>query len=666
MLLKSKLNNKVYERVVDHTNSDDTLVVWKAVIEEFASNEAANQERIWNEFSSMPFDNSDVPGFITRLKSMIKKMYEVGITMPLNILSYEILKKLPQTTELTTIATTIKHCRSPLTATLVIHHLKLYANNLISSSKNTKSQVALLTEEVICTKSAHHPKATHPKTQCWKLYPHLNPHRHSNLSKTLEASKPFEELHMDLVGPIAPVSRGGHRYFLTVVGSPTCFVSAISLKRKNDATESIMQAINLKAKRFGYYPTVLHSDRGTEFVNSLLIEFCNLHSIRSRQSNAYTPQQNGLAERFNQTILESVRAVFKDSGLRKDLWNEVVKSCALSLNQIPMHRSKKSPFELFKNRSLPLKYFKPIGIHVSYLILPEVTGSKLSPKGELGRLVGYNDELRSYRILSDTGQLINSNHVQFLNYLSASTTVDSDLDFSLPEEPPDSAVSNTVWNYSKTVWIFKTKPSTPSSAKKKKGRLCIQGFLQVPGQDYGETFAPTGKFTSLLILLMFSLDKKLSIRQFDVKSPFLFAPLEEELYIKTPKGSKQKAPFLRLKKSLYGLKQAPANWYNTLISWFKEISFNQSSADPCLFIHKEKLSFIFFHVDDLVVVGQVGAFEKHFLSRFPNSSPHDPDALPGMELYYDNNSVQLSQKKLIEKGLELAGIQKCRPVKNLR
>ncbi|POW03243.1 hypothetical protein PSHT_11792 [Puccinia striiformis] len=191
MLLKSKLNNKVYKRVVDHTNSDDTLVVWKAVIEEFASNEAANQERIWNEFSSMPFDNSDVPGFITRLKSMIKTMYEVGITMPLNILSYEILKKLPQTTELTTIATTIKHCRSPLTATLVIHHLKLYANNLISSSKNTKSQVALLTEEVICTKSAHHPKATHPKTQCWKLYPHLNPHRHSNLSKTLEVNRRF-------------------------------------------------------------------------------------------------------------------------------------------------------------------------------------------------------------------------------------------------------------------------------------------------------------------------------------------------------------------------------------------------------------------------------------------------------------------------------------------
>ncbi|KNZ64190.1 hypothetical protein VP01_10570g1, partial [Puccinia sorghi] len=59
--------------------------------------------------------------------------------------------------------------------------------------------------------------------------------------------------------------------------------------------------------------------------------------------------------------------------------------------------------------------------------------------------------------------------------------------------------------------------------------------------------------------LMFAIDKKLPIRQFDVKSAFLYAPLKEELYIKTPEGSKQKSLFLRLKKSLYGLKRAPAN-----------------------------------------------------------------------------------------------------------
>ncbi|KNZ46536.1 hypothetical protein VP01_7192g1, partial [Puccinia sorghi] len=104
--------------------------------------------------------------------------------------------------------------------------------------------------------------------------------------------------------------------------------------------------------------------------------------------------------------------------------------------------------------------------------------------------------------------------------------------------------------------------------------------------------------------------------------------LKEELFIKTPEGSKRTAPYLRLRKSLYGLKQAPANWYDTLTLWFNEIDFVQSTSNPCLYIQKSKKSFIFFHVDDLIVIGDVNTFES----------------------------------KLIEKGLEMAGVQECQPV----
>lgn len=90
------------------------------------------------------------------------------------------------------------------------------------------------------------------------------------------------------------------------------------------------------------------------------------------------------------------------------------------------------------------------------------------------------------------------------------------------------------------------------------------------------------------MLLMFSINKKLLLKQFDLRSAFLYAPLKEELDIKTLEGSKQTAPFLKLKKSFYELKQAPKNWYNTLTPWFEEINFEQSTADTCLFIHKNK------------------------------------------------------------------------------
>jgi transposase InsO family protein len=85
-------------------------------------------------------------------------------------------------------------------------------------------------------------------------------------------------------------------------------------------------------------------------LNSSLEEFCWEHLIKQHTSNAYTPQQNGLVEWFNCTILE-------DSGLDKRYWNEIAKVSSLTLNQIQAPRSKKSPFELFKDRTLPLKYF---------------------------------------------------------------------------------------------------------------------------------------------------------------------------------------------------------------------------------------------------------------------------------------------------------------------
>lgn len=544
------------------------------------------------------------------------------------------------------------------------------------------------------------------------------------------ASKPFEELHLDLIGPISPSSREGHKYILTVVDSHTRFCSAIPIKAKSEVATVLSDSIDLEAKRFGYYPTVLHSDRGTEFLNATLKEFCNKHLIRSRTSDPYTPQQNGLAERYNRTILESLRTILKDSSFPLRFWNDIVKVSTLTLNQIPAHKSKKSPFEQFKNRSISIDFFRPIGNRVSYLILPPKTTSKLMPKGQLGTLLGYNDEIKSYRILSDDGKIIDTKNVRFLDemktvkgcdeedleiILEVDRTIDeipyddsnqsmSDEDDHKPESKEDqtpievdsdtssdsssnssddnnddietllcpqeshsrklrdrtdkvkpvkyshltsdpgsfkkamASTDKSKWNeaaneelnnieahevwedmwsrpdsFLHTLWIFKTKPATLSSNERKKARLCIQGFAQLP-EECGNTFAPTGKFTTLLILLMFAIDKKLKLRQFDVKSAFLYAPLKEEVYIKTPEGSTRKAPYLKLKKSLYGLKQAPANWYNTLTEWFETINFRQSTSDPCLYIHNDLNSYIFFHVDDLIVVGNVEAFEALFMN----------------------------------------------------
>jgi transposase InsO family protein len=113
------------------------------------------------------------------------------------------------------------------------------------------------------------------------------------------ASKPFEELHLNLIGPIWPSSKEGHQYILTIVDSCTRFCAAVPIMAKSNVTNTLSFLMDIEAKRFGYHPSTLHSDWGSEFLNSSLEEYCWEHLIKQRTSDAYTPQQNCLAERFN-------------------------------------------------------------------------------------------------------------------------------------------------------------------------------------------------------------------------------------------------------------------------------------------------------------------------------------------------------------------------------
>jgi transposase InsO family protein len=87
-------------------------------------------------------------------------------------------------------------------------------------------------------------------------------------------------------------------------------LSAIPLTSKDEVFLSLTRLLDLEAKRLGYHQTILHSDRGTEFINLKLENYCRQHVIRQRFSDAYTPQQNGLAKQFNRTVLESLKTIF--------------------------------------------------------------------------------------------------------------------------------------------------------------------------------------------------------------------------------------------------------------------------------------------------------------------------------------------------------------------
>ena len=157
-----------------------------------------------------------------------------------------------------------------------------------------------------------------------------------------------------------------------------------------------------------------------------------------------------------------------------------------------------------------------------------------------------------------------------------------------------------------TKWIFKNKQDANGIVIRNKARLVAQGFSQVEGIDFGETFAPVARLESIRILLAYASHHNFKLQQMDVKSAFLNGDLHEEIYMSQPPSFIQQGNehlVCKLKKSIYGLKQSPREWYSKINSFFISQGFDRSKNDPNLYIKhtKNDIVIIILYVDDLIL-----------------------------------------------------------------
>lgn len=168
-------------------------------------------------------------------------------------------------------------------------------------------------------------------------------------------------------------------------------------------------------------------------------------------------------------------------------------------------------------------------------------------------------------------------------------------------------------------WVFKTKFNADGTTARHKARLVAKGYNQRYGIDYDEVFAPVVKYVSLRLILAIAAQHNWEIQQLDVDTAFLYAPVEEEIYMEQPEGFERKDEdgnklFCRLKKRLYGTNQAGRNWNNTLDAWLHDFGFQRSMADPGVYIYDEENSsyILAVYVDDMIVVGKELSWIDHF------------------------------------------------------
>ena len=118
---------------------------------------------------------------------------------------------------------------------------------------------------------------------------------------------------------------------------------------------------------------------------------------------------------------------------------------------------------------------------------------------------------------------------------------------------------------------------------KAKARLVARGFSQREGIDYFDTFSPCPSAASIRLLAAIACELDLVLCHFDAEQAFVQSELDEEIYLRLPKGcGSMPGKVVRLPKSLYGLKQASRSCHKHLGSGMKALGFKQSEADPCV------------------------------------------------------------------------------------
>ncbi|GJS18848.1 putative ribonuclease H-like domain-containing protein [Tanacetum coccineum] len=231
----------------------------------------------------------------------------------------------------------------------------------------------------------------------------------SSISHTLQL------LHMDLFGPTSVRSINHKTYCLVITDDFSRFSWTFFLRTKDETSAILKDFIRQIENQLNQKVKTIRCDNGTEFKNRDINEFCGLKGIKREYSNARTPQQNGVAERKNRTLIEAARTMLADSFLPNTFWAEAVSTACYVLNRVLVTKPhNKTPYELLTGKTPIISYIRPFGCHVTILNTIDHLG-KFAGKSDEGFLVGYSLQSKAFRVYNLVTKRVEENlHIKFL------------------------------------------------------------------------------------------------------------------------------------------------------------------------------------------------------------------------------------------------------------
>ncbi|GJX53764.1 retrovirus-related pol polyprotein from transposon TNT 1-94, partial [Tanacetum coccineum] len=353
-----------------------------------------------------------------------------------------------------------------------------------------------------------------------------------------------------------------------------------------------------------------------------LESFCDKKGIFQNFSSPYTPEQNGIAERKNRTLIEAARTMLNGSVLSKHFWTKAVRiACYTQNRSIIVKRHDKTPYEIFRERIPDISYFHMFGCPVFIHNHKDHLG-KFDAKADDGYFLGYSFVSKAFRVFNTRRQQVEETyHVTFDEMIAP-----NEPDIPLIEDnggPLD--LINTEGTHEQNFLIslsltYLIKPLqvlilllkidcqkttgegmlTRSMAAKlttaSASECLFTDFLseiELKKEEeihYDETFAPVARMEAIRIFFAFATYMNFKVFQMDVKSAFLNGKLKDVYAKQPPRFESSEFPdyVCKLYKALYGLKQAPMAWYKTLSTLLILNKFIRARIDNTLFIYKSK------------------------------------------------------------------------------
>lgn len=653
--------------------------------------------------------------------------------------------------------------------------------------------------------------------------------------------QPLDRLSMDLIGPIQPEALGGHRYALTVIDACTKACKVYLLPSKDTTSGFAKEAISWYEQKAGGKVKAIRTDNGSEFIDREFSAWLRERGIVHELSAPYEPQQNGMVERLNKTLMEGTRALLIGSELPHVLWGEALRTTAFVKNLKPAKGTDgRSPIELLTGHAIDVHFLRVWGCKALVHIPEDKRKGKLAPRAVEGTFIGY-ENTKTYRFLVDgklvvsssatffeeekgsimsteKGDLIipdllvepgkldsvlahqdstevmqhshphveetNTGYVQSANVqggmnsatMNEQTVADEVVhaedcgnggegdhhhetsqnmnteivenlqnevaeahnsgdqesagvrhsqlynlrrrdakDYKqmamglkveeatehLPDEfsgyneamkRPDaklwklaiedelrSLCENETWTPSslpngrkalQSKWVFKVKRDSHGNVERYKARLVIKGFQQRKGVDFSDVFSPVVSKAALRIFLTLAAIEDLEVEQLDIKTAFLNAEIQEEIYMAVPEGVVESpGKVLRLRKSLYGLKQAPRMWNKLLTSTLVE-----DIGCECVIVDQSVLkcrsgpsvAYICIYVDDILLATNdqvlLRRLVKSLCEKFDARHLGSVGLFCGMMITRDRTKrvMYLSERQKIENMLRTYGMEQAK------